>query len=956
MASTSEPFEEQSMLTTDLDSVVTFGPFRLHPKARLLERAGTPVRLGSRALDLLYLLVSRPGEVVRKDELLTTAWPDLTVDESSLRFHIAQLRRALGEGNEGERFISNIPGRGYCFVAPVARAPQQRTINGPSKSGENDAPALGRLPYRLARMVGRDKILQAVAGHLAAHRFVTLRGPGGIGKTTLAVALAHELASDFEDGVRFLDLGSFSDPRLVPSAAASALGLQVSVEDSTPLLIRALRERRLLLVLDSCEHLVDAVARLAEQIYEEAPSVALLATSREPLQAAGEHIFDVVSLDCPADFANAAADELMSYAAPRLFYERAAATGFTGALTDADARTVNEVCRKLDGLPLAIELVAGRVSTLGLAETAKLLDGRLRLAWRGRRTALPRHQTLGAALDWSYELLPANERDLFVRLSVFPSAFTLQGALAIGGSPDAASAVVQDLEQLVAKSLVESRWDQTQAHFRLLETTRAYAAERLESSGGLADAKRRHADYVVQSLTPRSYEAGGSRPGGWHRRADLLADARAALAWAFSDAGDATARAAIAAVGTRLMLELNLLNECKTWAQRALAEFDGDVDRAAEVELLWAFGHATMLTDRNSEESEGALRRGRELAQSLGDLRSEFRLISRLHAFYRRTGERRRLLEVAERAEEVAAQLGDRAAIARAQTYLGVAHQLTGDQLLAKRNLDAGKSGDDAIPLLPIDHFASPRGTNIVSCTNLWLLGLPDQAVELSRRLLHPGANPDLAMYAAGLCFAARVFCWVEDLELLEDAAERLAFSSGKYGLAPFLTVSEGLRGEASLARGRVDEGVTLLRHALQRMHEDRFELYAAASASALAQGLAMQGRLAEAMTSIESTIRRVASFGDSCDMPELLRVRGALRIQIGEPDAADQDFRASLELAERHASLSWRLRTAIQRAHVVGPVDLPSALNELEVVYSRFPEGFETADLRKARGLLSQR
>jgi predicted ATPase/DNA-binding winged helix-turn-helix (wHTH) protein len=958
MTSSSEPIDNVAQPTGRAASDVSFGPFRLYPRARLLERDGEPVRLGSRALDLLYLLASRPGDVVRKDELLATAWPDLTVDESSLRFHIAQLRRALGERQNGERFISNVPGRGYCFVAPVKGAPVQGVVVGaPILPRPPEAPPLGRLPHRLARMVGRDETLPALADHLAAHRFVTLRGPGGIGKTTVAVALAHELEPDFEDGVRFLDLGSLPDPRLVTSAAASALGLQVSVEDATPPLVRALRERRMLLVLDSCEHLIDAVARLAEQIHQEAPGVVMLATSREALQVEGEYIFDLTPLDCPAEAADAAADELLGYAAPRLFFERAAAAGFTGTMTDADARIVSEVCRKLDGLPLAIELVAGRVSTLGLAETAELLDGRLRLAWRGRRTAAPRHQTLGAALDWSYELLPTGERDLLARLSVFPGAFTLQGALAIAEGPDPSDAVVQALEQLVAKSLVGSRYDVGQAHFRLLETTRGYAAQRLAASGGSADANRRHADYVVQALTPRSYQPGGARPGGWRRRAELLADVRAALAWAFSEGGEAATRSAIAAVGTRLLLELDLLKECRTWAQRALAELDeGFADRAAQVELLWAFGHTTMFTDRNGEESEGALRRGRELAQSLGDLRSEFRLLSRLHAFYRRTGERRRLLEVSQRAEAVAAELGDRAAIARAQTYIGVAHHLGGNQALAKRNLDAGRSGDEAIPNLPIDHFASPRGTNIISCTNLWLLGLPDQAVELSRGLLDPKANPDLPMYAAGLCFAARVFCWVGDIQALEDATDRLALCSGKHGLAPFLTVSESLRGEASLARGEVDRGVELLNRALPRMYEDRFELYAAAAASALAQGLAMQGQPAKAMTLIEQTIQRVASQGDSCDMPDLLRVRGALRIQLGERDAADADFRASLALAERHASLGWQLRTAIERAQATGPAGRRSAMDDLRATHSRFSEGFDTTDLRTARGLLDRR
>lgn len=952
MALASDPeFDSDAALLVD---EVRFGAFRLQPRARLLFDGEDPVPLGSRALDLLTVLVSRPGEVIRKDALFAAAWPGLTVEESSLRFHIAQLRRALRDGQEGRRFVANVPGRGYCFVAPVeGTAP----LSIPDRLSGADGPptpssrAMGALPHRLARMVGRDDILAVLGELLLAHRFVTVRGAGGIGKTTVAVAVAQELEPDFPEGARFLDLGSLSDPRLAPSAVASVLGLQVPVDDPTPRLLSALRDRRMLLVLDSCEHLIDAVAGLAEQIHAEAPGVVLLATSREALQVEGEHVFDLPPLGCPEPDAGA---DVLAYAAPQLFLERALAAGFTAELGERDAAIVAEVCRQLDGVPLAIELVAGRVSAHGLAETAELLDGRLRLAWRGRRTAPARHQSLGAALDWSYELLPADEQQLLTRLSVFPGAFTLQGAMALAGPDRPWEASVQALEQLVAKSLVASRYDQGQARFRLLETTRRYAAHRLAAAGGATEAQQLHARYVVEALTPRSYEPGGDRPGGWGRRGELLADARAALAWAFSEPGDRAERPRVAAVCVRLLLELDLLKECAIWAQRALQDPEAEPpEDSTKVELLWAFGHATMFTDRNSEESGQALRKGRDLAERLGDYRNEFRLLSRLHAYYRRTGERRRLLEVSQRAVVVAAGLGDRAAIARAHTYIGIAHHLGGDQALAKRALDAGTAGDEAIPDLPIDHFASPRGTNIMSCTNLWLLGLADQAVELSRRLLAPEANPDLPMYAAGLCFGARVFRWVGDIDALEDATDRLEACAAKHGLAPFLTVSQSLRGEAALARGDVDRGLQLIGHALPRMYEDRFDLYAAAAASSLAEALAAEGQIAEADGVINDAISRIAAQGESSDMPELLRVRGVMRAATA-PEASAEDLRSALALARQHSALAWELRIALSRVRLRDAKPVKQAVEELESVFGRFTEGFETADLRAARAALS--
>ena len=713
------------------------------------------------------------------------------------------------------------------------------------------------LPPRPARIIGREKDVRALTEHLVTRRFVTLRGPGGIGKTTLAVDLAHSVSGQFSDGVRFIDLGSLKEANLVAVAAASALGLVIPVGDPTPRLLDALHDRQILLVLDSCEHVIEAVSRLAEKIYQHAPGVSLLATSRESLDAEGESVFELASLGIPPGNLESEA-ELVRYSSTRLFMECAVAAGYASTVTDADAEVVARICRKLDGMPLAIELVASRLSAHGLVEIDKLIEGRLRLAWRGRRTAPPRHQSLSAALDWSYKLIAPEERTLLEYLSIFPGAFTLQGARALAGHLDDPDAVLIRLEQLVTKSLVASRPRSAQTSFRLLETTRAYATEKLGASGASHVAAFRHASYVVSALKPRSYEPGGERPGGWTHRADLLSDARAALAWVYSDAGEPGMRIRLAAVCARLFVECNLLEECRVWAGRALAELENAPgEQAAKVELFWAFGHAAMFTERNSHECEAALRRGLTLAQEVGDLQNQFRLLSRLHALYRRTYERRKLLDVARLADAVAIEIGHPAALARAHTYIGIAYHLGGDQRLARERLQAGEVEDAAIPTLPIDHFASPRGTHIMSCTNLWLLGLPDQAVSVADGLMDVGSNPDLAMYCAGLCFAARVYRWVGNTGALEEATVQLADHSRKHGLGPFHNVSLALKGELYVARGAVDEGIELLQHSLPRMISDRLELYSGAAAVALVEGLAIRRRIGDALASLQARNRR---------------------------------------------------------------------------------------------------
>jgi predicted ATPase/DNA-binding winged helix-turn-helix (wHTH) protein len=940
-----------SITAEGIPEVFSFGPFCVWPHARRLERDGTRAQLGGRAFDILCILISRQGEVVSKAELMEKAWSGLTVEDSSLRFHIAQLRRVLGDGEGGESYVSNVAGRGYCFVAPV-----NRTASPVKQVDSVDETPHPNLPPRPTRIIGREKDILAVADHLVGRRFVTLRGPGGIGKTTLAIDLAYGMVGRFKDGVRFLDLGSIKEPNLVAVAVASALGLLIPVGDPTPRLIESLRDQQMLLVLDSCEHVIEAVSRLAEQIYRHAPGVSLLATSRESLDAEGESVFELASLGLPPD--NVASEaELDKYSSTRLFVECAVAAGYSADVTDADAEVIARICRKLDGMPLAIELVASRLSAHGLVEIDELIGGRLRLAWRGRRTALPRHQSLSAALDWSYELITPEERILLEYLSIFPGPFALQGARALATDLDEPDAVLIRLEQLVTKSLVASSPRSVQTSFRLLETTRAYAIEKLTASGAFHAAALKHASYVLQALKPRSYEPGGGRPGGWANRGDLLSDARAALVWVYSDAGDTDLRLPLAAASARLFVERNLLEECRFWAMRALALPESTPgDQTARVELLWAFGHAAMFTERNSQECEAALRRGLALAQEVGDLENQFRLLSRLHALYRRTYERRKLLEVAQLADALATEIGHPAALARAHTYLGVARHLSGDQRVARERLQAGEAGDAAIPALPVDHFASPRGTHIMSCTNLWLLGLPDQAVSVANGLMDIGSNPDLAMYCAGLCFAARVYRWVGDTNALEEAAARLADHARKHGFGPFYNVSLALKGELQVITGAVDEGLELLQQSLPRMIADRLELYSGAAAVALVEGLAIRQRLDDALDAIQTEIKSVADQGDSWEMPELLRVRGELRAQSGDQPGAEQDFGVAMALAEQQSALSWSLRIAASRLRLATePKSKATAVSDLKRIYARFGEGFDTADLRDVREILQQ-
>src|SRR5580698_4193677 len=430
--------------------VISFGPFDLCAPERLLKKTEKPVPLGGRAFDILIALAERAGEVVTHKELIERVWPDVNVEETNLRFHISALRKALGDGRDGARYISSVAGRGYCFVARIKHPLTEQRAPPP---GIADAERFKKLPPPLSRMVGREDIVQTLSAELMLQRFVSIVGPGGIGKTTVAVSVAHRLLAGFEGAVFFVDLSVLNNPNLVPTAVASTLGFMAQAHDPLGSLLAFLSEKKVLLILDSCEHVIDTAAALAERVVSEAPQAHVLATSRETLRVRGEHVHLLHSLEGPPEDGGLTATEALAYPAAELFMERATASGYTLDLTDLDARIVARICRKLDGIALAIELVASRVGALGIRGTAELLDSRFRLLWQGRRTALPRHETLNAMLDWSYNLLSERDKLVLCCLSVFVGDFPLLAAYSVASPKGHDLNVAGAIVSLVEKSL-----------------------------------------------------------------------------------------------------------------------------------------------------------------------------------------------------------------------------------------------------------------------------------------------------------------------------------------------------------------------------------------------------------------------------------------------------------------------------------------------------------------------
>jgi predicted ATPase/DNA-binding winged helix-turn-helix (wHTH) protein len=464
-----------------------FGRFRIFPRHRRMLAGDEPVDLGGRAFDVLLALIEAPGAVVGKDALMNRVWPDRIVEENNLQAQISALRHVIGPNRD---LIRTIAGRGYQFtgeIRTISARPNAHATAGPPQPTPTPPRPPTNLPQPMTDMICRDIELQEVVSLVGSHRLVTLTGAGGIGKTRIAYEVARELLPQFPDGVWVAELSSLGDADLVPVAIAAAIGLDLAAADaSTERVAAALAAKELLIVLDTCEHVIDAAARMAEALLGAGAKARVIATSREALKVDGEWVYHVGPLSVPTEDAT----DLLEYGSVSLFLERTRAMqpGFTA--NEGSVLAIAAICRRLDGIPLAIEMAAARATTLGVSNLATCMDDHLRLLTSGRRTALPRHQTLRATLDWSYELLTDSERSILRRLAMFRGAFGLEAAKALAVYNDIARNITDDLTNLVAKSLVSVEINGAIPRYRLLETTRAYALEKLAESGELDDAAR----------------------------------------------------------------------------------------------------------------------------------------------------------------------------------------------------------------------------------------------------------------------------------------------------------------------------------------------------------------------------------------------------------------------------------------------------------------------------------
>jgi len=916
--------------------VPTFGPFQLARARKVLLEDGRPVRLGGRALDLLMALVERPGVTLGRDELVARVWPRTIVEDSSLRVHVAALRKVLGDGQAGARYIVNQPGRGYCFIAPVEMRPELRPVDGRAAASPERSHVL---PPRLVRMLGRNDAVAALGARLRARRLVTLVGPGGIGKTTVAIAAAEVHGPTYEEGARFIDLSLIAEPQRVVTALAVSLGLGAAPMEQLTRIAEFLSDKELLLVLDNCEHVVDSLAPLVATLLRAAPRLNVLATSREALRAESEWLHRLPALTVPAADDILAADEAMSYSAIELFVERATASVDTFELNDRDVPVVASLCRRLDGNPLAIELAAARVDLFGLAELSAQLDRHVLHLKRGRRDVSARHETLGAMLNWSYQLLTPAQRRLLQLLSIFRARFPLDAAArlvrAVDGSEGASDQQVLDgVVDLAAKSLLVSDTHGESVYFRLLELPRAFALSELKASGQHEAVARKHAEYVMDFIDrasqvwPRVSSVEWRMAYGW-----ILDDIRAVLAWAFANGGDVLLGSSLAMSIWPLMDEASPLDEAGN-IERALAAVDGLPTPNPELEIRLNIAIARMFQLQRGDltKADPFNARALELARSCQrpELESEVLMMMVLGAMalgnFPLAALHHQELDAVARASGSAlhALVADRMG-AQAMHLFGD-HEQAG-RLAEKVLSHPSRKGPMNAMGGSVDHRVS---MGAVQARILWLQGFADRAAALADEVLELSAGQEMLTQSQALSFAAcPVALWRGDVAL---AGARIA------RLRAMVTAYEA--GGAWLPTVSAIPWWTL------------------GDTQAVPEALFPQDHLVTAqpdLATAESANRALGGHAGWC-APELLRAYGERLLKEGKRDAARKLFEQSLDIAHGQGALAWSLRSATSLARLLqGLGHGTQARAVLEPIYRRFTEGYTTADLRAAASLLGE-
>jgi predicted ATPase/DNA-binding winged helix-turn-helix (wHTH) protein len=936
---------------------ITFGPFALYPTQRRLLRRGQPVQLGSRAFELLLVLVENAGALVRKDELIARVWPDTHVEQTGLRVHIAALRKVLGDGRTGGSGLVNIPGRGYQFVEPISV--MAKTTPPPEIVASR---SMHHLPSPLPRVIGRDDEIELVATRLGTERCITLTGTGGIGKTTVARVIGQRLAPHFEDGAFFVDLAPLSGGQHVVDAIATAVGAVRNGHMSAMRLAEMLGAKNIFLLLDNCEHVAAEVAEVVANLTDASSRVRILITSREPLHVPAEHVYRLPTLKTPSFTAGLSAMEAIKYPAIELFVERAAASADRFTLDDTNAPAVAAICVQLDGLALAIEMAATRMDAFGVGDIAVMLEDRFRVLRQPHRGSSARHASLSATLDWSYDMLQTDQRAVLHRIAAFSGRFTVEDAVAVAGDRVFSRAdAAECLADLVDKSFIMVDGSGVHAFYRLYETMREYARHRSLHAGDLEETQRRHAQYMTDLFARAQTQSEQRNPSDWLAAyGRYLDDVRAALDWSMKPEGDAEIGISLTVSAVTLWTHLSLLNELQRRVELALNELGPDAPNgtAREMKLFAALSYAMVNLYGPTPQGSNACRAALEIARKIGNYSNQAKALDVLWNGCFANGEVRLSLKLAEQFMSVANKLGP-ADVLVGHRMIGSSHFYLGDVAAGRRHMETMVAGYGAtaheahMARFGFGQLASAYG---LLAFHLCFQGYFDQAMEATRRSVKVALSYNHALTACGILGTTSIpnAIYTGNLDEARRYVEILYEQARSHSLQCWENFACGFDGIICAREGQLDEGLLKLSRSVSQA-DDRANTRYMFIFSEHALALGRAGHPLAGLNEIEEVLERLVDTGERWYLPELHRCRAEL-LRMGGRDTSkvEGSFRQALSLAEEMSALNWRLLAAKDFTEFLRSQGRQQeGFDILSSVYNRFTEGHDCPELQKTRARL---
>ncbi|MDH2434070.1 winged helix-turn-helix domain-containing protein [Pokkaliibacter sp. MBI-7] len=926
-----EPYPRQ-------EQAVCFGAYRIYPQQRLVFDGERPLTLGKRALDILLVLLQHAGEVVSKKQLLATVWPDSSVEEISLRVHIAALRKALGDGQRGQRYIVTVPQRGYCLAVNII----SETPSGTALRREQEH----NLPPRLTRMLGRDDVLHRLLTLTPQQRLVSVVGIGGIGKTTVALRTAELLLGQFAQGIRLLDLAPLRDESAISMVLSKVLELPATHGDPLPQLYQHLQNRHMLLVVDNCEHLIDDIAALADSLLRHAPHLHLLCTSREPLNIEGEQVIRLNALAYPTT-QMAEPHTVLNFPAIQLFVERAQGCAGHFAPDAQELALVVQICQRLDGIPLAIELAAAHLSSIGLRDLLFQLQNSFRLLTQGRRTALPRHQTLRATLDWSYELLCEQAQQSLRRLSIFEGRFTLESAIAVAPwGPLSASQLLPAIAELVNKSLLNVDNSHLTLRYYLLATTRCYARGQLQQVQEDDLAALHHANFCLLQMKRARKQWEQQSDPGWRQQCEAqLNELRAAMNWALDRPLHHALAISLILESSPLWQELSLLQEYSRYLQQALSCETAARSAELTMQLQLLLGSAWFHCRGDTLETWAAFTAAHHLAEQCQHRMGQLQAISGQMTINLSRSDYRAGLQQGQQFEKLNWQREPVVWIT-SRRLQALALHYAGQQRQARQLLDSigSQLPDQHAPCYVTHNLGVQYDLHVATLTLqariLWLQGLTEQACQVATLALERATRID---HATSICYTLCMAGFV------------IAFHNGKHPLA--------IQRLTLLAQLTHRHTVVFFQNWVpyyQRLYLPLVDSHGPypqppqPPATMIGEFIATLRASFASPALLERAERGLTGWATA----ELLRVKAdhLLSQPAADADTAEQVLTRALQIAREQGALIWELRSATSLAELWHSQGRQADAYELLApVYGKFSEGFATPDMLRVGALLQQ-